>query len=194
MDKRLLKIRENVKNKKPDFIRQDAHKKAKLTRKWRNPRGVDSKIRLNKRGYRVGPSKGYKSPQEVRHALPSGMKPVMISNLSDLSKINKAEEAGIIYSQVGLRKRIEILKEAEKKGIIIANIKDPKKYVEEALEAMNKRKEEKKKMHSEKEKKKEATKEKGKTLEKTLETEEDEKTKKDKEKKELDKMLSQKQH
>ena len=48
--------------RKPDFIRQDAHKKPKLGYKWRKPKGSDSKIRKHLKGYRVGVSVGWKKP------------------------------------------------------------------------------------------------------------------------------------
>ena len=54
-----------MKKKKPKFIRQDAHKKGRLAKKWRKPKGLQSKMRLCKKGYRKRISKGYKSPKEV---------------------------------------------------------------------------------------------------------------------------------
>ena len=40
-----LELRKKIKSKKPDFIRQDFHKK-RLKKKWKRPRGLHSKVRL----------------------------------------------------------------------------------------------------------------------------------------------------
>ena len=58
--KELLELRKQIKNKKPDFIRQDAHKKKKLGKKWRKARGLHSKIRLKLRGRGKFVSNGYR--------------------------------------------------------------------------------------------------------------------------------------
>ena len=43
--KKLLELRKKIKGKKPNFIRQDAHKHKRLARKWRKPKGIQSKMR-----------------------------------------------------------------------------------------------------------------------------------------------------
>ena len=55
--KDLLEFRKKIKAKKPNFIRQDAHKKGEIKKKWRRPKGLQSKMRLHKRGYRKSPSR-----------------------------------------------------------------------------------------------------------------------------------------
>jgi len=64
--KKLLELRKKIKQRKPEFIRQDAHKKAKLKRKWVRPRGIDSKIRLGLKGYGKKPSTGWSSPKGTK--------------------------------------------------------------------------------------------------------------------------------
>lgn len=199
----LLNIRTTLKIKKPDFLRQDTHKKKKLALKWRKPRGVDSKIRLNKRGYRKAPSKGYRSPKLIRNTL-KGLIPVIVSNNLGLSQIKKGQIV-VLSSSIGMKKKIEIVKEAQKLGLKIHNLKDPKKYLENTEALIKKRKETKTKKKQQKEKKKkekekkaaekaaekepesEETKEK---LESKIKKEEQDKEKKEKEKKELDKLLT----
>ena len=46
----LLELRRAMKRKKPDFIRQDSHKKAGLGAKWRKPKGIHSKMRKKHKG------------------------------------------------------------------------------------------------------------------------------------------------
>lgn len=198
----LLAIRKALKKKKPDFIRQDAHKKRKLKVKWKSPRGIDSKIRLHKRGYRKEPSQGYRSPLAVRHMLPDGHKPVLIYNLDDLGNINKQTEAALIGASVGMKKRMAILQSAQQQGIPIANIKNAQHYLGTLETALKERRSLKDKKKQEKEKKKKDKEKKAEEKEKqekkqldqkeTIETAISEEEKKEQEKKELDKLLTQK--
>src|SRR3989344_9241701 len=92
----LLKARAIAKKRKPSFVRQDSHKKRKLGLPWRMPRGIDSKIRLNKRGYRTAPSQGYRSPEAVRHLLRNGLRPIVIFTVQEGTKLNKHQDTIII--------------------------------------------------------------------------------------------------
>ncbi len=180
--KKLLEIRKLIKNKKPDFIRQDSHKKKRIDDSWKKPKGMHSQMRHNRSGYRKLLQVGYGSPRLVRGAHPSGLKAVGVANANELSGINPKEE-GILIKNIGLKKKIEIIKEAEKKGIKILNVKDPKKFITDAEADMKKRKEKSlEKMETRKHKK---------ITERKKEKEEavDEETKKEEEKKEKDKLL-----
>ena len=55
-----------VKGCKPAFRQQDSHKKKRVEKVWRRPRGLHSKIRHNKWSYPKRIQIGYKSPAEVR--------------------------------------------------------------------------------------------------------------------------------
>ena len=121
----LLTTRATIKRRKPAFIRQDAHKKneTKATG-WRRPRGLHSKMREGRRGYRIKISVGWKSPAAVRGAHPSGLMPLLIHRPADLAAITTTHGA-VIASGVGDKKRLEILKAAQGKGTItILNVKD----------------------------------------------------------------------
>jgi large subunit ribosomal protein L32e len=189
----LLKLRKAIKKKKPEFIRQDAHKKAKLKKRWRRPKGLHSKMRLCHRGYRRNVEKGWGSPKEARGLHPSGLKAVLVCAVADLNKIDAKVGGGIISSGVGLKKRAEIAKAAKARGIRILNVKVDE-FLAELEEKMKKRKELKAKWVAEKEKKKKEkeTKAKEKKEEKLAEklTEEE---KKEKEKEEKEKILTKKE-
>ena len=62
-----LEIRQKIKSRKPNYLRQDAHKLKKLAKKWRKHRGMHSKMRLKLRSYRKKPEIGYVSPKNVKH-------------------------------------------------------------------------------------------------------------------------------
>ena len=72
-----LEHRSVIKKKKPNFIRQDAHKKKRVGTSWRRAKGIQSKVRLNKRGYVKSVSQGYRSPKSVRGTTPSGSSTMM---------------------------------------------------------------------------------------------------------------------
>jgi len=189
MDKeKLMEIRKAKKNKKPVFIRQDTNKKKRLRNKacWRKPKGRHSKMRLGKAGHESMPSLGWGSPKEVKGLHKSGLMPVLIFSLKDLEKIKEGKGA-VIGNSVGTRKRIELIKKAEERGLKILNIKNTKKLIEKILKEREAKKEkrlEKEKKKSEKSKKKEKKKEKEEPV--------DEEVKKKEKKKEKDKILTKK--
>ena len=137
----LLKLRKRAKAKKPNFIRQDAHKKAEISKKWRRPRGFQSKMRLHKRGYRKSPSQGYRSPAVVRGLDKSGLVPTIISSKKELENIDAKNQGAIIAKAVGLKKRVELVNYAKEKGITILNIKDFGKFLAKVEEKLKKKKE-----------------------------------------------------
>jgi len=202
--KKLLELRNKIKKKKPLFIRQDAHKHKRLGRKWRKPKGIQSKMRLRRRGYRKSVSVGYRSPENVRYFDKSEFKKCLISSLKDLKTIDGKKQGIIIASYVGLKKKIDIIKEAQKLSIRILNIKDPNQFLKNIEDKLKKQKEEKQKLKQEKQKKlkkreekaKEKVKEKEEKEKKGKEKSEDlaEKIKKEEEekKKEKDKVLTKK--
>ena len=151
--KKLLELRKKIKSKKPKFIRQDAHKHSKLSKSWRRPKGLQSKMRLHKKGYRTSVSTGYSSPAEVRGLHSSGLKIVLVSSLKEMEKINP-EEGVLISSKIVIKKKIEMIKKAKEKNIKILNKKDSEKWLAESESKIAKRKEDKKKKKESKEKKK----------------------------------------
>ena len=191
--KKLLEQRKELKNKKPSFRRHDSHKKHKLKSNWRRPKGLQNKLRLNKRGYGTKVSTGWGSPKAVKGLHPSGLEPVRVNNVNDLKEVDKKEQGVIIASAVGDRKRVQIIEEAKKQDIKILNL-DPDKYMEKVEKRLKKQKAEKKEREDRKKKtEKEAEKEAEKQEEKEEKEEElSEEEKKKQEKKEKDKVLTKK--
>lgn len=144
--KQLLEKRAMIKKKKPKFIRSDANKLARLKKVWRKPTGRHNKVRTRNQGFLPHPS--YSSPKAVRYLHPSGKKEVLIHNEKDLEKIRNDKEVARIAGSVGLRKRLAILKAAEKLKVKLLNIgkkaDDYLKKEREAKEKEEKKKEEKK--------------------------------------------------
>jgi len=117
----LLELRRYIKDKEPGFIRQESWRYVRVKENWRRPRGIDSKMRLKKKGKPPLPGIGYRVPKLIRGRHPSGFKEVLVYNVKDLEKIDPSREAARIGSTVGKRKRIEIIKKADEKGIRVLN-------------------------------------------------------------------------
>ncbi len=120
-EKRLFKIAANIRDKKPKFLRQQYGMIMRLKKVWRKPRGIDSKLKIEKRGQGHLVKIGYKKPESIRGIHPSGYWTVNIANPKELENINKETHAAIIFSQVGRKKRNEIIKRANELNIIILN-------------------------------------------------------------------------
>jgi large subunit ribosomal protein L32e len=105
----------------PKFERQEAHVKARLSRSgWRKPRGFQSKMRLQRKGYNAIVKVGYRTPRVLRGRLSNGLLETIVISPSDLKNIQK-DQIALISRTLGNRKRLELLKEAKKLKIRISN-------------------------------------------------------------------------
>lgn len=191
--KQLLELRKDLKEKKPNFIRQDYQRRKRLGRKlkWRKPKGIHSKIRHHFKGRRKMPSPGFKSPKKTRGLHNSGLKIASVYNAEDVLRIKKEIEGIVIAKNVGKRKRLEILKKAKELNISVlnANLDEQIKKIEDFIDSKKKPRETKKEQP--KEIKKEEIKEQKETKSKEKSELSDEQ-KKELEKKEKDKVLTKK--
>ena len=188
----LLELRKRIKNKKPDFIRQDAHKKKRLGKKWRKPKGLQSKIRLRLKGRAKHVSGGYRSPRKARYLHKSGLWQCVIKSTKDLERLDSKKSCLIISSSLGNKKRIVILKKAREQGFNVLNFNNPDEFIKKTEDRINlkrrKKEEEEKKAKAKKSEKKGeklAEKVKGKGSQRSED-------KKEVEKKEKDKVLTKK--
>jgi len=178
----LVKLRNKMKKKKPVFIKQMSRQRRGLAKKWRRPRGSDSKIKIGKKGYPKKIKIGYKSPKKVSGLSRGGFKIVLIKNIGDLKKINKEKDI-ICLSNFGRKKKAMILKECIKLNLKILNLKDPSQFLKNLDEDLRKNKEKKQKKIEEKKKKASKKDEKKKQgIEAKVDEKEDEQKKKEKDK------------
>lgn len=124
-----------LKRKKPKFIRQSGKSLKRLRKKWRKPRGSQSKLRKYKKSRGFMPHPGYGSPKLIRGLHPSGLEDILIYNQNELEKLNPEKQACRIASSVGKKKNIEIMKKAKELKIKVLNPfkieeKKPEKKVE----------------------------------------------------------------
>ncbi len=118
---RLLSLRNEMNRKRPEFIRQESWRYVRVKESWRRPRGIDSKMRLKKKGKPPLVSIGYRGPKAVRGLHPTGFEEVLVYNVKDLEKIDPERQAARIASTVGRRKRIAIIEKADELGIVVLN-------------------------------------------------------------------------
>ena len=107
--------------KLPKFVRQSATAYKRIGKKWRKPKGKQSKLREKQKSHGRWATVGYRAPKELRYLHPSGYKEVLLTNIKDLEKIDVKTQAIKISHTVGKKKRIEILKRAEELKIKILN-------------------------------------------------------------------------
>jgi large subunit ribosomal protein L32e len=117
--KRLLTERRT--NGKPQFFRQDYHKKKRTPTSWRRPRGGLSKQRKGIKGKGPKVESGYRTPKAVRGLHPSGFQEVYVHNTEDLEGVDAGTQAARIASGVGGRKRAKIEERADEQGIRVLN-------------------------------------------------------------------------
>ena len=153
-----LKLREALKHKRPDFVRQESWRYKRVKENWRRPRGLDSKMRRKIKGWPKCPEVGYRGPKAARGLHPSGYEEILVYNPNDLDKVDPEKQAIRIAHTVGIKKRMEIIAKATSKKIRILNPKEAElELEEERLEA-----EEEAELEEEKAKVEEAEKEEGK--------------------------------
>ncbi len=119
--RRLLNIRKQQKRTKPDFIRQESWRYKRVKPSWRRPRGIDSKMRSERKGWPASVKVGYRSPKRVRGFHPSGFEEIMIYNEYDLDFVNPSNQVVRIGHTVGRRKRVLIVQRADELGVYIVN-------------------------------------------------------------------------
>tara|TARA_Y100000310_G_scaffold291063_1_gene318705 strand:- start:127 stop:717 length:591 start_codon:yes stop_codon:yes gene_type:complete len=195
--KEALAIRKALKARKPHFHRQKSSQYNKLAVKWRRPKGLQSKMRLSRKGSPPTPSQGWRSPRKVRGLSSTGAVIKMVHSLTDLSGVGENTQV-VIAATVGVKKKILLLQKAEKEGITVLNVKDAVSFIKKAEEEFEKSKQAKKKKADDKKAKQKDLEKKSEDAKKEekkdgLDQKVDDEEKKDLAKKEKDKALIKKQ-
>ncbi len=176
---------------RPKFIAQGGRGKRKEVKaRWRRPKGLQSKLRLAKKGHPKKVMTGYRTAVAERDQT-KGMLTTTVQTVAELASV--PEKHGVIISgRVGMKKRTEIISAAQEKKLTIINIKDPEAYKKKVADTLATRKKKVEKRVA----KKKAAEAKAKKDEKEEAKEEKadvaDDVKKEAEKKELDKVLTQK--
>lgn len=120
-----------LKLKRPEFVRQESWRYVRVKPNWRRPKGKDSKMRLQVKGWPPLVKIGYRTPKDYRNLHPSGYKEVLVYRPEDLQGLNPEIHAIRIASSVGMRKKLLIVEKARKLGLKILN---PPRLMEEVEE------------------------------------------------------------
>ncbi len=149
---RLLEVRNQLRKRTPKFIRADAHKRKRIKKVWRYPRGLHLKMGEQKRGARKRVEPGFRAPALVRGLSPSGYESVIIHRPEDIEGMDSRTQAALLSATLGVRKRVEAVKAALKSNITILNLRDPEAFLEGVRERFAKKKAAKKEKMTEEKK------------------------------------------
>jgi large subunit ribosomal protein L32e len=125
--KQVKKLSELVRAKKRRMFRGRFGKRGSVRKisnkkwqKWRKPRGLD--IYFKKEDGLV-PRPGYGTAKKIRFVHPSGYRERLVRNMQELLSLEKDREkvAARVSGKIGLKKKIEMLKKADKLKIVVLN-------------------------------------------------------------------------
>jgi large subunit ribosomal protein L32e len=119
--KRLLRVRKIRSQNRPKFYAFESWRFIKIKERWRRPRGIDNKMRTNEKGWPKVANIGWGGPKKVRGLHPSGKIEILIYQVTDLNDINPETHVARIGGKVGGKKRVSIIEEARKRGVLIVN-------------------------------------------------------------------------
>src|SRR3990167_8981617 len=109
------------KKKKPKFNVPNFGFMKSVKSRWRKPRGVDNKKRINKKFAGASPTIGYRNPKQLRGMHPAGKKEMLVHNIKDLNIAKDNDLFVRIAAQVGGKKRLQIIAKAKLLGLKILN-------------------------------------------------------------------------
>lgn len=119
--KALVAKRKEVAVNRPKFVRQESWRYVRIHPEWRKPKGVDSKMRRQDKGWPALVRVGYRGPVHARGLHPSGHFDVLVHRVSELDSLVPGRDVARIGGTVGAKKREQILERATELGIRVVN-------------------------------------------------------------------------
>ena len=119
--KALVAKRKELAKTRPKFVRQESWRYVRIHPEWRKPKGIDSKMRRQDKGWPALVRIGYRGPVEARGLHPSGHFEVLVHKVRDLDGLVPGRDVARIGGTVGARKRETILSRATELGIRVVN-------------------------------------------------------------------------
>jgi len=125
--KKIIQLR----RKTPAFRRQEFGRwftNKKIYDTWRKPKGHHGRVKRLAYQKGASPKVGYRMPVDLRGSHPSGLMPILVHNVKMLNNID-TKKYGIIIGKIGMKNKIAIVHEAEKKKIKILNLRKPEEFL-----------------------------------------------------------------
>ena len=119
--KELVAKRKQASARRPAFVRQESWRYVRIHPEWRKPKGVDSKIRRQDKGWPALVRVGYRGPVKSRGLHPSGHYEAVVHRPADLDGLVPGRDVARIGGTVGAKKRETILSRATELGIRVVN-------------------------------------------------------------------------
>ncbi|MDA4125216.1 MAG: 50S ribosomal protein L32e [Thaumarchaeota archaeon] len=119
--KALVAKRKEVAVNRPEFVRQESWRYVRIHPEWRKPKGVDSKMRRQDKGWPALVRVGYRGPVHARGLHPSGHFDVLVQRVSELDALVPGRDVARIGGTVGAKKREQILARATELGLRVVN-------------------------------------------------------------------------
>ena len=119
--KELAAKRKQASETRPRFVRQESWRYVRIHPEWRKPKGVDSKMRRQDKGWPKLVRVGYRGPAEARGLHPSGHFEALVHRPADLDGLVPGRDVARIGRTVGAKKRDSILARATELGIRVVN-------------------------------------------------------------------------
>ena len=119
--KALAAKKKEISDHRPAFVRQESWRYVRIHPEWRKPKGVDSKMRRQDKGWPPLVRVGYRGPAEARGLHPSGHFEILVHRVADLEGAVPGRDVARIGRTVGAKKRASILDRATELGIRVVN-------------------------------------------------------------------------
>lgn len=119
--KALVTERKKAAETRPEFVRQESWRYVRIHPEWRKPKGVDSKMRRQDKGWPPLARVGYRGRADARGLHPSGHFDVLVHRTADLEGLVPGRDVARIGRTVGAKKREAILARATELGIRVLN-------------------------------------------------------------------------
>jgi large subunit ribosomal protein L32e len=90
-----------------DIYRREVHRRKRLTKTWRRPKGRHSKVKRKERFVQKMPSSRNRSKAETRNMHPSGFNEILVRNVGEISVVDPKKYV-VRIARVGRRKKMKI--------------------------------------------------------------------------------------
>ncbi|MBI4148377.1 hypothetical protein HY490_03745 [Candidatus Woesearchaeota archaeon] len=134
----LLELRKAMNRARPKFQRTHAKALKRLGTSWRRPTGLHNKLRHKVFGRPISVTIGYRNPAQARGLDRNGLVPVRIHRPQDVTYLDPKRHSAII-GHVGNKNKLAILATLKAKGVRVLNFKDPEHTAKTIQESYNQR-------------------------------------------------------